>query len=360
MARREGLLCRERELAAIAAFLTAAEERPARLTLDGEPGIGKTTIFEHAVGEAKARGYRVLAARPTSAESALSFVGLTDLLAGVYEVFPELPTPQRKALEVALLVQEAADEPADPRAIGVGLLGVVHALTAASPVLVAVDDLQWLDRPSAAALSFALRRLTTEPVGMLAALRSGSAPAVAEPVRSVAGEEVLLGALTVGAVHALLADRLALSIPRSLLVRVHEASGGNPLFALEIGRVMQESGLPEPGQPFHVPSELQTFFAARLEQLPAETLDALAIAAATAAPTRALVHAEALEPAVRAEIVRLEEERIHFTHPLLASAVYTSLDPGVRARATPPDGNGSDRSRGTRAPSRTLRRGAGS
>jgi DNA-binding CsgD family transcriptional regulator len=331
MARHE-VLCRERELAAIAAFLAAAEERPAGLTLDGEPGIGKTTLFEHAVGDAKARGYRVLAARPTSAESALSFVGLTDLLAGVHEVFLELPSPQRKALEVALLVQEAVDVPADPRAIALGLLGVLRALAAASPVVVAVDDLQWLDRPSAAALSFALRRLTAEPVGMLAALRSGSAPAVAEPVRSMAGEKVLLGPLTVGAVHALLADRLALSIPRSLLVRVHEASGGNPLFALEIGRVIQESGLPEPGQPFHVPSELQTFFAARLEQLPAETLDALAIAAATAAPTRALVRAEALEPAVRAEVVQLEGERIHFRHPLLASAVYTRLDPGVRRK----------------------------
>ena len=331
----DGLLGREQELESVGRFLAAIEERPEAMLVEGEPGIGKTVLFEHALAEARARDYRISAARPTSAESSLSFVGLTDLLSDAHALFAELPTPQRCALEAALLLGGPEDAPPDPRAIGLGLLGVLRALAASSPVLVAIDDLQWLDAASAAAVSFALRRLTTEPIGLFAVIRKDGVAPAAELLGTLRGERLALGPLTVGAIHALLGNRLKLSIPRSLLLRIDETCRGNPLFALEIGRALQERGLPEPGQPFEIPADVETLLAARLERLPADTLDALAVAAASAAPSHSLVSATsagALDAAVRAGIIRLEGARLQFTHPLLASAVYARLDPRERVK----------------------------
>jgi DNA-binding CsgD family transcriptional regulator len=332
----EGLLGREAELAAVGRFIAAMETGPAGLALEGEPGIGKTVLVGHAVDEARSRAYRTLTATPTSAESNLSFVGLTDLLSDAHELFGELPAPQRRALEIALLLEEDSGEPPDPRAIGLGLLGVLGSLAASHPVVVAVDDLQWLDAPSAAALSFALRRITTEPVGLLAAMRKDAGAAATELGRALGGERVTVGSLSVGAIHAILSERLQLSVPRSLLLRIHDACRGNPLFALELGRALQERRAPEPGRPFEIPADVETLFSARLGRLPTDTLDALAIAAASAAPTTSLVAVMTgdgrglVEPALSADVIHIESGRIRFTHPLFASAVYGRLDPMER------------------------------
>jgi DNA-binding CsgD family transcriptional regulator len=213
------------------------------------------------------------------------------------------------------------------------VLGVLRAFASSSPTVVAVDDLQWLDAASTAALAFAFRRMATEQIGLLVTVRSGVDVSAHDLIRSVPGERLVLRGLSVGAIHSLLAERLQLSAPRSVLLQIHEAWGGNPLFALEIGRAMQERGLPEPGRPFELPADLAALFSSRLEQLPDDTLDALAVASATAAPTRSLVAASsagALDPAVRADVIRLEGERIYFTHPLLASAVYVRLASSAR------------------------------
>src|SRR5262249_46925805 len=141
----------------------------------------------------------------------------------------------------------------------------------------------------------------------------------------LAGERLRLAPLTVGAIHALLAERLALSIPRSVLLRVHEASPGNPLVGRKLGGGLQDRGLPEPGRPFDVATDAEALFAARLDRLSPPTLDALALGAATATPTLSLLDelsAGRVEPAVEAGVIRLDGERIHFMHPLLASATY--------------------------------------
>jgi DNA-binding CsgD family transcriptional regulator len=324
------LLGREQELAAIDRFLTEAERGAASLTFEGEAGIGKTVLVEHALDVARRRDFRVLTITPTRAESSLSFVGLTDLLADAHELFDELPPPQRRALEVALLLDEpAAAESPEPRAIGMGILGVLRRLAGSNPVVVVVDDLQWLDTPSAAALSFAFRRVANEPIGLLAAARGHAA----EAASGLRGDTLVLEPLSAGALQALLTTRLELSVPRSLLLRIHEASRGNPLFALEIGRALRERGVPKPGEPFEIPADVEALFAARLAELPADTLDALAVAAASAAPSRSLVGAVSsgtLDPALRQDMIRFDGERIHFTHPLLASAVYGRLDPEKR------------------------------
>ncbi len=281
------------------------------------------------------RRSRVLRAAPTLAEATLSFAALGDLLAETHELIAQLPPPQRRALEVALLLQDGAAGRTDARAVGLGLVGVLRMLSATGTVIVVIDDIQWIDAPSGGALSFALRRLAGEPIGLLIATRSG-ASVPAELDRRLPVEHLGMTGLSVGAIHSLLTMRLGLSTPRMLLLRIHEASSGNPLVALEIGRALLEHGLPEPGEPFGIPTDVQALFAARLARLPEETLIALAVAALAAAPTRQLVQAAtgrpaaALNAAAGAGVIRFEGNRIHFAHPLLISVVDSRVDADTR------------------------------
>jgi DNA-binding CsgD family transcriptional regulator len=328
------LVGREQELETLDRFIAATAERPSSLVLQGDAGIGKTALIERAVLEGRARGYEILYARPTNAERSLSFLGLTDLLSHSHELLHALPSPQRRALEAALLLEEPTDGPPDSRAIALGVLGVLRSLASSRPVIVAIDDLHWLDDATAGALISALRRLKSEPIGVLAAIRT-DADSTADIARAVQGEKVVVAPLSVGAIYALLSDRLRLSVPRALLLRIYEACRGNPLFALEIGSALKEHGLPEPGQLFEIPADTETLFTTRLEQLSEDTLDALAVAATIASPTRSLVKAVStgpLEPAVAADVIRIEGERIRFRHPLLASAAYGRLSVDARRK----------------------------
>lgn len=147
----ESTIGRERELADVGGFLDRTSALPAARVVQGEPGIGKTTVWLAGLELAHERSYDVLAARPTAAETALSFAGVGDLFGdSLGEIVNELPPPQRHALEVALLLAESGHSPVDRRAVAVALLGAVRALARRRPVLVAVDDVQWLDSSSAA------------------------------------------------------------------------------------------------------------------------------------------------------------------------------------------------------------------
>src|SRR5918998_922293 len=84
------------------------------LVLEGEPGIGKSTLWLRGVEAARERGIRVLASRPAEVELRVAHAGLGDLLEdALAEAGPELAAPRRRALEVALLVRDDADEPVD-------------------------------------------------------------------------------------------------------------------------------------------------------------------------------------------------------------------------------------------------------
>jgi hypothetical protein len=157
---------RDEEFGLVCGLLERAEVGPAALVLTGEPGIGKTILWEAGVEEAERRAGWILSCRGAEAEAAMSFTGLSDLLAGVLEeVAAELVPLRREALEVALMLRVPGDEPPDVRAIGLAFLDVLRLLAEQGPVLVAVDDLQWLDVPSAAALQLALRRLPMSASG---------------------------------------------------------------------------------------------------------------------------------------------------------------------------------------------------
>jgi len=154
------------EAGAVADFLASASLRPSALVVEGEPGIGKTTLWSAIVEQARERGFRVLSARPAAAESVMAYASLADLLGDVDEAaLARLPYPQRHAIDRVLLRAEGT-EPTDQRAVAAGLLSVVEGLADETPMLLAVDDLQWLDPSSARALAFVARRLST-PVGVL-------------------------------------------------------------------------------------------------------------------------------------------------------------------------------------------------
>jgi predicted ATPase len=162
-----GVVGRDDELAYLRAFLAAPERGPSALVVEGEAGIGKTTLWRAGVDEDRELPALVLTATPAEAETKLSFAALGDLLEGVLDALPELPGPQRRALEVALVLREPEGPPPDQRAIALGFLGVIRILAREGRVVVAVDDLQWLDAPSGFVLEFALRRLGDEPVAFL-------------------------------------------------------------------------------------------------------------------------------------------------------------------------------------------------
>jgi DNA-binding CsgD family transcriptional regulator len=335
------LIGREDELDA--AF-TALTTLPAIVALEGEAGIGKTSVWRAVVQQLEAGGNVVLSARPAEAETHLSYAGLADLLDPVLDDgLAELPAPQRQALAVALRRAEAEGRAPDQAAIAFAVLGALRHAASVRHLIVAVDDLQWLDGPTLFALEFAVRRLRNEPVGVLLALRPDRARSI-EFDRWLAQERVRridLGPLSLGAVHHLVQGRLDIVLSRPLLQRVYETSGGNPFFALELARALQERGeQPKRSEPLPVSSDLRQLLRGRLGALSKDAQEALLVAASVPQPTVGLV-AEATGPgaraslrqAVDAEVVELEDDdRIRFVHPLFASAVYLETD-AARRRA---------------------------
>jgi DNA-binding CsgD family transcriptional regulator len=330
---------RELEIGVLLELLAAARTAPAAVVLDGEAGIGKTTLHEVALAAARADGFAVCSCRPAEAEAAFSFAALGDLLRPVLPAgLARLPPPQRRALAAALLLEEVAGTAPEPRAIAFAVSQLLQE-HGDGPLLVAVDDVQWLDEASASVLAFALRRLAAAPVAILVARRgSGTEAAPLGLERALSGQwlrRVRLGSLSVGATHRLLRRRLRVSFPRPTLVELHRTAGGNPFYALELGRALEKSGRhAEAGERLAVPTSLSGLVSARLAGLPEEVREALEPLALLGEPTVATVAAVAGDPATAARrlhaaelagIVELSDERVRFSHPLLAAAVEAAL-----------------------------------
>jgi DNA-binding CsgD family transcriptional regulator len=329
---------REVELASLNAFIGEAEGGAAALVLEGEAGVGKTTLWGAAVEHARARGLTVLSSRPAEAESGLGNVGLGDLLEGVVDdVLPALLMPRRRALQVALLREETSGDPVDRRTLAVAVHDALQLLSDRAPTLIAVDDVQWLDPSSSRALGFALRRLDASAVILLLARRLVEGAQQSELERALPPDRVrrfFVGPLSVGALHRFLRDRLQRSLPRQTLLRIHERSGGNPFFALELARVLPADV--DPLQPLPVPETLEEVVGARTSELPAPAREALALAAAVGTASESLleragVAADALDAAVAARVIEREDGMIRFSHPLLSSVLYDSLGEERRA-----------------------------
>jgi DNA-binding CsgD family transcriptional regulator len=330
-----GVVGRDEELAAVAGFLDG--DLPAALVLSGAAGIGKTTVWRAGLEQARARGFRVLVCRPAESEARLSFAGLADLIEPVLdETLGGLPSVQRRALESALLLSEQGRSPPDQRTISTACLGVFRRLSDEARLLVAVDDVQWLDPPTALVLEFAARRLDGEPIGLFVAERGTGDRGwpLGLDRTELAVDRMRLGPLSSGALHRLLREQLGTTLTRPTLRRVHEASGGNPFYAVELVRAIQRSGgRIRPGHPLPVPQTLEAILRERMAALPAGVRKILAEAAALSRPTETMLGDwPALERAIEAGLIELTDGEVRFTHPLLASAAYESISAAERRR----------------------------
>ena len=276
----------------------------------------------------------------------------------------ELPSPQRRALEIALVLRDSENGVPDQAAIAFALLGALRIAVTDVPLVVAVDDLQWLDAPSAFALRFAARRLRDEPIGLLLSVRhdgdgGASGAGLLSDERT---QQIHVGGLSLGALQRLIQARLDLALPRPLLTRLHESSAGNPFYALELAHALGSGQreleprpstgicrsrqsvngcMPRPaGRRSWLPARPRDrpscFSMSKRQDSPAEQeLSYFSSAAAASQPTVGLLGAvlgedevsARLRPAVDAGLVELLGERVRFAHPLYASAVYGGATP---------------------------------
>jgi tetratricopeptide (TPR) repeat protein len=330
------MVSRPSEEEALSEFLDSASSTPSALLFDGEAGIGKTTVWLAGLGQARDRGFQVLSARVAHAQPVLAYASLADLLDDVDPAaWADLPDPQRIAVDRVLLREQ---EPVtNPRVVAAAFLSVADRLTDDGPVLLAVDDLQWIDPSSAHVIAFAARRLSG-PVGLLGTVRtepdSGGAASWLQLPRPDAIHRITVRPLPSRALHTVVRDELGHSIPRAAMARLQQISAGNPFYAIELARALVE------GADEILPDTLAEVVRARLGSLDPAVRDVLLAAACLATPTVELVGAaaatdrdrliELLEAAERNGIVAIEGNRIRFTHPLLAGGVYTDASPARR------------------------------
>jgi DNA-binding CsgD family transcriptional regulator len=335
---------RESELAILHSFLDSIPTGPSALVLSGDPGIGKTTVWKEGLAGAQLRHYRTLSCSPVEAETRLSYAALGDLLEPILEVaLPTVPEPQRQALEVALLRSPRSGARADQRAVSLAVLGCLRSEASTSPVVVAVDDVQWMDSPSVRVLQFVVRRLKDEQVGLMTAARGARADDDSLGVVSAVAEDrvhaVHVGPLSLDALERVLRTKVGEGFSRTTLLNLHEMSGGNPFFAQEIGfALLRRGGDVAAGERPPIPDRLQELIEDRLEGLPAQTLEALEVVSALSTPTLDAIAAATdpsevdrrLGPAIENGVVEVVGDRLRFTHPLLASAVYQRTPPTRR------------------------------
>ncbi|MEO6084825.1 MAG: AAA family ATPase [Umezawaea sp.] len=319
---------RDDELAMIDKLLADARSGAGgALVVRGEPGIGKTSLLDHAA--ARATGFRVLRGSGVESESALPFAGLHLLLRPVLDHLDAVPGPQRVALAGAFGL---GDGGGDRFMIGAGLLALLADAAERTPLLCVVDDAQWLDRASTDALLFAARRLGQDSVVLLFAVRD-----YADALASTGLPELVLGGLTVDAATALLAAR-ARTLPAGLRARLIAETRGNPLALVELPATMSAHA----ASPLPLTSRVLDAFHHQVRSLPASTRTFLLTAAADdSGELDVLLRAAAdqgidladLAPAEECALVALVDGTLVFRHPLVRAAVYHGAPLGQRLAA---------------------------
>ena len=325
----------------VAGFLDSAAVRPTGLVIEGEAGIGKTTLWLSLLRQARTRGFCVLTARVGQAESVMAFAALADLLGEVDDGhFAGLPALQRLALDRVLLRAGADGPPTDQRVVAAAFVSVLHSVAADGPILLAVDDAQWLDSSSRTAVEFAARRLRG-PAGVLLTERctvgDGAVAGWLQLDRPDSLARVPVHPLNTRELHTAISERLGRTFSRPTVLQIAEISGGNPFFALELARAIDDdpAGAERP-----LPATLTDVVRRRIAALDDAERKLLLSAACAADPTVSLLAqandvdvdelATRVENAEAAGILSVEGNRVRFTHPLLASGVYTDAGPPAR------------------------------
>ena len=312
---------------------------PAALLLLGDAGIGKTALWEYGIQAADAAA-QVLVSRPSELDLRTAFSGLTDLLGGHEQEIANLPGPARTALSRAVGL-DAGDASMDHVAVALAAAELLDHLSAEQPVLLALDDLQWLDPATTRVIGYALRRLRDRRVGLLACQRGHTVP---DMVRSAVPPERVraldLSGLTVEEVTELVRRRLGVAFLRPMIARVHAASRGNPFYALELARhvLLQPDPILRSGR-LPLPPNLSDLVGRRLASVPAATREVLLVAATAKPATLAVLEAvagprakAALQRGLDAGLVVLDGGEVRFSHPLLAETAYAQADPARRRR----------------------------
>jgi predicted ATPase len=280
----------------------------------------------------------VLSCRPAPAERPLAFSALDDLFGDVAEqVLPALPGPRRRAVELALLRDASIGTQPEPRGLARGMLDALRILSAEAPVIVAVDDARWLDRPSAGVLEFCFRRLRREPVTVLLTFRddSGGFPLgldLALPPDRL--DRVRLGPVSLAAIGEIIRSQLEMVLTRSSLARLHQACGGNPFYALEYARAL--AGRPQvslTNEPIPIPDSLNDLMRRHVRQLTRDVRQVGRLVSASANPRERLIRTAcdeheswaAIDQAVDAGLIERDGGVLRFTHPLLRSVLYSGM-----------------------------------
>jgi DNA-binding CsgD family transcriptional regulator len=307
------------------------------LVISGEPGIGKTTLLQHAVEQAS--DMTVVSATGLPADTDLEYSGLLALVRPVLPSLRGIPGHQAVALREALGF--APPHERDPFVVGAAVLSLLAAAAEQLPLLVVVDDAQWLDRASAEALRFAARRLLADRVAFLFAVRSDEW----SDFTTAGFDEIRVAGLESNDVTVLLAQFCGTALPLDVVERVRDATTGNPLALVELGGRLTADELTNwrfETEPLPIGARLERAFSSRLSELDDDTLTALLIVAVSsvsdfAALARALAAAglapSALESAEDHGLVTIGAARVQFRHPLVQAAVYHGASSSDRRRA---------------------------
>src|SRR2546428_395259 len=329
------LLGREPELIAIDQALAAARlGTSSRLLIRGEPGIGKTALLEHAVSEAGSM--RVLAARGVEFEADVPFAGLHELLHPTLALLDRLPKRLAAAWRSSLGLGPRIE--ADRLIIGAAALRLISAYAEDRPLLITVDDAQWLDRASAEAIGFAARRLFADPVSILIAIRDEEE----SPLLAAGLPELRLSGLDHASATALLEQAAPGQVSSERADWMLNATGGNPLALLELGRESPHVST-SPHDTLPIATSVERAYLRRADGLSESARRVLLVVAASGTPELRLVQAAAaalglspsdVEEAEAARgLVNQRSQRIEFVHPLARAAIYHSASPADRRAA---------------------------
>ncbi len=332
MSAADTLVNRVYELQVLEELVARSGERGGALVVSGPAGIGKSLLLRVAADEARGRGMRMLSATGVQSETRLPFAGLHQLLRPVMDRSDSLVTRQRDALLAAFGMADSGAP--EPFLIALAALELIAETAAETPLVILVEDAHWLDRPTADVLSFVARRLDSEPVALLVAVRDGyDTPLTRAGLRRLPVPE-----LDDAAARALLDARVP-NISVRLRERVLAAAGGTPLALLELPTILDATGQrPEVfPQPLAITTRLEQAYGAQVRDLDPRTRAVLLLAAADDAEQIDEVLAaddvmstgaggleEALQPAVLAGLIDVDHAHFHFRHPLIRSAIYQS------------------------------------
>jgi DNA-binding CsgD family transcriptional regulator len=332
------LIGRESECARIDEALERARlGRRAALLIRGEAGIGKTSLLEYAVE--RAADSTVVRATGIESESEIEFSGLLEVTRPLLGLLDELPERQTAALRGVLGLDRTAVQ--DPFTVGAGTLSLLSVAAENRPLLLVVDDAQWLDRASADAVRFAARRLDADRVCLLIAVRS-------DELRSdewAGFDELRLGGLSLADARELVPGATRLTVADDVLARIHESTQGNPLALLELPQLLdteQLTGAAPIAEPLPASESVRAAFARRADRLPAGARQALGVVAVASSPElapiasaldRLGVGAAALEPAEDAGLVSIAAGEVRFRHPLVRAAIHETSPASERRAA---------------------------